>query len=39
MWTQELYISHNEVSDVSIVAMLSSLQVLDLERYVHVHHD
>lgn len=31
--TQELYISHNAVSDVSVVAMLPSLQVLDLERY------
>ena len=31
---QELYISFNEVSDVSVAAMLSSLQVLDMERYV-----
>ena len=30
---QELYISHNEVSDVSVAAMLPDLRVLDLARY------
>jgi Leucine-rich repeat (LRR) protein len=30
---QELYISHNEVRDVSLAAMLPELRVLDVERY------
>ena len=30
---QELYISHNEVRDVSLAAMLPDLRVLDVERY------
>ena len=30
---QELYISHNEVRDVSVAAMLPELRVLDVDRY------
>lgn len=31
---QELYIAFNNVSDVSLVAMLPRLEVLDIERYI-----
>ena len=32
---QEFYLPFNEVQDISVITMLSSLDVLDLERWVH----
>ena len=35
---RELYLAFNEVTDVSLITMLSYLEVLDLERWVNVVH-
>ena len=35
LFKQELYVSNNNIKDVSLISLLSNLEVLDIEKYIN----
>ena len=32
---QELYVANNNIKDISLISLLTDLEILDIERYTH----